>query len=135
MEVIIDLWGIIDETVYVNDVDMMVQPRAYFENQGYGHLTILILILLLLLLHPFHVGPPFFWPTGIVKNVIGGGKLSKIDVGHDINVPIHFKEYCPLFSLGWFLLMILWIYMNNIPLLIKCYTNAQICWFLGGLLE
>ena len=60
MEVIIDLWGIIDETVYVNDVDMMVQPRAYFENQGYGHLTILILILLLLLLHPFHVGPPFF---------------------------------------------------------------------------
>ena len=70
----------------VDDLDDMILPEAGGGGGGNGYAT------LLLLNHPVHGGSTVMdladlvGLAGVIKNALGSGGLTSIDVGHDADV-------------------------------------------------
>mmetsp|Transcript_894 Transcript_894/g.2071 ORF Transcript_894/g.2071 Transcript_894/m.2071 type:complete len:552 (+) Transcript_894:661-2316(+) len=83
-----DFQGEIDVTRGINDVDTVILPGASGSGGGNGNSTLLFLF------HPIHGGSSFVDLTNlvrfssVVKNSLGGGGLSGVDVGHDTDVTV-----------------------------------------------
>ena len=75
----------------VNDVDAMIFPMAGGSCGSDGDTS------LLLLLHPVHSGGTLMGLTdligdaGVVKNTLGGGSLTCVDMGHYADISGFFK--------------------------------------------
>jgi len=85
--------GEIDVSGRIDDIDVAVAPLASCRGGGDGDAP------LLLLLHPVHYGGAFMHFTnlvcaaGVIKDALGRGGLTGINVGHDPDVA-HLLEWC-----------------------------------------
>ncbi|MBA7670061.1 hypothetical protein ES703_78204 [subsurface metagenome] len=80
------LHGKVDMAGGIDDVDAMAVPEAGGGSRGNGYAPLFLLI------HPIHSGRPIvnlthpMNPSRVVKDALGSGGLTGIDVGHDPDV-------------------------------------------------